>query len=116
MENSPSPQLALSSRDSSNISSSTSPTNSSFISPPQSTDRSLQTTSEKISGEHIESVGGSLSVGQNTVRKCSFPSPISNSAPSTSALLSDDVEQNLQTFLEVTFLFLFYYAKFIRVI
>ncbi|KAF7632843.1 SAM domain-containing protein [Meloidogyne graminicola] len=63
MENSPSPQLALSS-------------------------------------EHIESVGGSLSVGQNTVRKCSFPSPISNGAPSTSALLSDDVEQYLQTFLE----------------
>uniref|UniRef100_A0A915MWZ9 Uncharacterized protein n=1 Tax=Meloidogyne javanica TaxID=6303 RepID=A0A915MWZ9_MELJA len=58
VENSPSPQLALPSEDSSNASS-TSAHSSPLASPHPSTDQSLQTTSE-FSGDRSERAGGSL--------------------------------------------------------
>nr|CAD2195695.1 unnamed protein product [Meloidogyne enterolobii]CAD2198205.1 unnamed protein product [Meloidogyne enterolobii] len=104
VENSPSPQLALPSEDSSNASS-TSAHSSPLASPHPSTDQSLQTTSE-FSGDRSERAGGSLPVGQITNF---FPSPISsksvksNGLPSTTseaAILFNEGDKNLHAFLK----------------
>lgn len=103
MENSPSPQLALPSGESSNSSSISSSHSSPLVSPHPSTDQSLQTTSE-ISGDRSERACGSLPAGQIT--SCSFPSSISskslksNGLPLTKATLSEDEGNNLQAFLK----------------
>uniref|UniRef100_A0A1I8B683 Uncharacterized protein n=1 Tax=Meloidogyne hapla TaxID=6305 RepID=A0A1I8B683_MELHA len=104
VENSPSPQLALPSGESSNSSSISSSHSSPLVSPHPSTDQSLQTTSE-ISGDRSERACGSLPAGQIT--SCSFPSSISskslksNGLPLTKATLSEDEGNNLQAFLKV---------------